>query len=87
MRHKSICFNPFTRHYNTSRRGGGMRGTNCLGDMTPPTWETGSVYHFKPLVQRTVGDLLLILTIFVASYRSALNEPISSLYCITNHVL
>ncbi len=27
---KSICFNPFTRRYNTSRRGGGMVVPDCL---------------------------------------------------------
>ncbi len=47
---KSICFNPFTRHYNTSRRGGGMVASNCLhGRVTPPSLETGSVYTISHL--------------------------------------
>ncbi len=63
---KSVWFNPFTEHYDTYRRYGGMVVPNCphgrcdsahLGDRK-------CMNHFTPLAQRTVGDLELILTVF-----------------------
>ncbi len=45
---------------NTSSRGernGGSLNVS-MGDVTPPTWETGSVYHFTPLSRRSVGYLV-----------------------------
>ncbi len=42
----------------TLRQGEGM-----VEDVTPPTWETGSVYHFTPLAQCVVVSSV-ILSIF-----------------------
>ncbi len=63
---KSICFNPFTWRYNTSWRGGGMVAPNCLHGRCDSAHlgDGRCIYHFTPLAQRTVRDLLLILTIF-----------------------
>ncbi len=63
---KFFCFNPFTRRYNTSRQGGGMVVPNCLHGKRDSAHlgDRKCVNHFTPLAQCTVGDLVLILTIF-----------------------
>ncbi len=60
---KSICFYPLTRRYNTSRGVGGMVIPNfLLGRRDSSHLGDGKcMYHFTPLAQCTVGDLVLII--------------------------
>ncbi len=58
---KSICFNPFTRRYNTSRQGGGMVVPKCLCERRDSAHlgDGKSIYHFTPLAQSIVWILVL----------------------------
>ncbi len=60
---KFICFNPFKRRYNTSRRGRGMVVSKCLHGRCDSTHlrDRKCKYHFTPLIWPRVGDLVLIL--------------------------
>ncbi len=60
---KSICFNPFKRCYNTSREGKGMEVPNCLYRRhdSAHLGDGKCTFHFTPLAQRTVNDLVLVI--------------------------
>ncbi len=60
---KSICFNPFTQHYNSFRQGWGMVAPNCLHGRRDSTHlgNRKCMYHFTPLAQCPVEDLVLII--------------------------
>ncbi len=59
---KSICFNPFTQCYDTSRRGGWMVVCNRLHERHEFVhFRNEKCIHFTPPAQRTVKDLMLII--------------------------
>ncbi len=55
----------FTRHYDTFRRGGGTVVPNCLYGRrdSAHSGDRKCIYHFTPLAQCTVGNLVLIIWI------------------------
>ncbi len=74
---KSICFNQFTRRYNTPRQGRGMIVvTNCLHGRCDSAHlgDRKCLYHFTPLAQPRVGDLLLIIDNLWYNYQCGLLE-------------
>ncbi len=76
-----ICFNPFTQCYNSPRRGGGMLVPNCLHGRRDSAHKK-CIYHFTPLAQRTVGDLVLKLTVFGCWHCHILSRNVIGLcYC------